>query len=68
MELITAISYSVFLLACFGLVWTLLRVYLQSVTIIAKVAAKKDVTWDFSLELWLMPLCFAAIMGFIFIL
>ena len=68
MEMTTVIPYALFLLACFGLAWSLTRTFIQASAVLATVTAKQNVNWNFKLELWLIPLCFTYIMGYIFIL
>ena len=73
MDMVTAIPYALFLLACYALAWSVLRVACKAVavtvTAIVKSATREGtVNWNFKVELWVAPLAFTYIMGYIFIL
>ena len=68
MEMTTAILYTLFLLACFGLAWSAFYTFTKATIFIAKAACNEQCHVSFMPQIWTGSISFTAIMGYIFIL
>lgn len=66
--MISALTFILFLLACFGLAWACFMAFAKTALFIGKAIVKMNATVNFMPQVWVGSASFAGIMGYIFIL
>lgn len=68
MEITTAFSYAMFLLACFFLAWSVFMTFAKATIFVGYAIGKQSTRVTFTPELWVGCISFTVIMGYIFIM